>query len=178
MENKKVLILHGWGGSDNPHWQAWLEQKLIKENYEVSFPVLPNRDFPKFDEWFEFVSKEVEEFRPDIVVCHSLANILWFHILEKIDINPIEKLVLVAPVRENCDIEELNEFFPYQVPFNLKARKALLVVSTNDIYMNLHEANTLQHELNIEMNILKDAGHINAESGFGPLKEVMDWIKE
>ena len=52
------------------------------------------------------------------------------------------------------------------------------MVSTNDVYMNLHEASELQHELNIEMRILENAGHINADSNFGPFQEVLDWINE
>jgi len=178
MQKKKVLILHGWGGSDYPHWQAWLATKLIKQNHEVSFPTLPNRDFPCFNEWFEFAKKEIEHFKPNIVVCHSLGNILWFHLLENLDIKPLDKLLLVAPVRNDCKVEELKDFFPYKVPKNLKAKESLLMVSTNDIYMNLREANELQHALNISMSILEDAGHINAESGFGELKEVLDWINE
>ena len=41
---------------------------------------------------------ELEHFKPDIVVCHSLANILWFHICDELDIN-LDKLMLVAPIR-------------------------------------------------------------------------------
>ena len=177
-KNKKVLILHGWGGSDYPHWQAWLASELIKQNFEVSFPALPNRDFPDFKQWLEFTVKEVEHFNPDIVVCHSLGNVLWFHLLQHMNIKTIDKLLLVAPVKKDCDIEELKEFFPYEVPTDLKSKDALLVVSTNDIYMNLHEANELQHKLNINMSILENAGHINAECGFGPLNEVLEWINE
>ena len=178
MQNKKVLILHGWGGSPYPHWQAWLAHELIKQNYEVSFPQLPNKDFPDFEEWLRFVDKEYHHFNPDIVVCHSLGNVLWFHLLDDINVKPLDKLLLVAPVRQECDITEIKEFFPYKVPKDLKANKALMVVSTNDIYMNLHEANELQQALNIQMDILEDAGHINANSGFGELKEVLDWINE
>ena len=50
---KKVLILHGWGGSSYPHWQAHLAKQLIKKNYTVSFPSLPNKDEPKLDEWLK-----------------------------------------------------------------------------------------------------------------------------
>lgn len=177
-QNKKVLILHGWGGSPYPHWQAWLASELIKQNYEVCFPSLPNCDFPEFKRWLKFVENEYHHFNPDIVVCHSLGNILWFHLLENINIMPLDKLLLVAPVRQNCDIEELKEFFPYQIPKDLKAKESLLIVSTNDIYMNLHEANELQHKLGINMSILENAGHINSDSGFGELKEVLDWINE
>jgi len=178
MQNKKVLILHGWGGSPHPHWQAWLAEELKKQNYDVSFPSLPNKDFPNFKEWLRFVYDEYTSFKPDIVVCHSLGNIVWFHLLKDLNIKPLDKLLLVAPVRQVCDIEEIKDFFPYEVPKDIKAKKAMLIVSTNDIYMNLHEANELQHKLNIEMDILEDAGHINSDSGYGPLKEVLDWINE
>lgn len=177
-ENKKVLILHGWGGSSYPHWQAWLATELIKQNHQVSFPSLPNKDNPNFKQWMEFIQKEVEHFEPDVVVCHSLGNIVWFHLLESMNMKTIDKLLLVAPVRKECDIEELKEFFPYKVPEDLKSKKALLIVSTDDIYMNLHEANGLQHELNIDMSVLENAGHINADGGFGPLKEALEWINE
>ena len=55
--NKRVLILHGLGGSDFPHWQAHLASDLIKENYIVSFPSFPNRDNPDLNEWKEFLKK-------------------------------------------------------------------------------------------------------------------------
>jgi len=174
---KKVLILHGWGGSDFPHWQAWSASELIKENYTVSFPQLPNKDFPDFNEWIEYLEKEFNHFKPDIVVCHSLANILWFHFVNKFNIEPIEKLMLVAPVTQKCDIEELKTFFPYPIVNDLKAKEIIMVGSTNDPYMSVDEAIDLQSSLNIGLKILDDAGHINADSGFGELSCVVDWIK-
>ena len=113
--NKKVLILHGWGGSPYPHWQAWSASELIKENYVVSFPQLPNKDLPTLDEWLDFLKKEFDHFKPDIVVCHSLANILWFHFVNKFEIKEIDKLMLVAPVSKSCEIQELKTFFPYPI---------------------------------------------------------------
>ena len=44
---KKVLILHGWRGSDLPHWQAWLAQELSLENCIVAFPQLSDNQSPK-----------------------------------------------------------------------------------------------------------------------------------
>ncbi len=174
---KKVLILHGWGGSDFPHWQAWSASELIKENYTVSFPQLPNKDFPNFDEWLNFLEKEFNHFKPDIVVCHSLANILWFHFVNKFTIEQIEKLMLVAPVSQSCNIEELKTFFPYPIVDDLKAKEIIMVSSDNDPYMTADEAMDLQSELNIGLKILENAGHINADSGYGELSCVIDWIK-
>ncbi len=173
--SKKVLILHGWGGSSYPHWQAHLAMDLIKLNYTVSFPSLPHKDLPKLKDWMKYLKKELEHFKPDIVICHSLGNILWFQIEEELNL-VVEKLLLVAPVRINCEIKELNTFFPYTYPKDLKTQKAYLIASSNDPYLNEEEAKNLQKELNIPMTILKDAGHINADSGYGPLELALKFI--
>ena len=174
--NKRVLILHGLSGSDFPHWQANLAMDLIKENYIVSFPSFPNKNNPKLQEWKDFLKKELEHFKPNIVVCHSLANILWFHVCDELDIK-LDKLMLVAPVSRNRTIEEAKTFFPYPIAKDLKAKEIIMAASTNDPYMSIEEAIELQSKLNIGMKIMEDAGHINAASGFGNLDCALDWIK-
>ena len=173
--SKKVLILHGWNGSSYPHWQAHLAVELIKLHYTVSFPSMPNKDEPKLHEWIKYLKKELEHFKPDIVVCHSLGNNLWFHLSQELNIK-IEKLLLVAPVRYNCDIKEIDTFFPYTYPKDLKTKDAYLIASTNDPYLNEMEAMNLQKELKIPMTVLKSAGHINAQSGYGPLDIALEYI--
>jgi len=174
---KKVLILHGWGGSDEPHWQWWLSEKLKENNYEVSFPSLPNKDLPQFDVWMKVLKEEFTRFQPDIVVCHSLANILWFHFAQNNEIKELDKLMLVAPVRKTCEIEELKSFFPYPTPSDLNAKEIIMVGSTNDPYMSVEEAIELHAELNVGLKILDDAGHINADSGYGELSCAFDWLE-
>lgn len=174
--SKRVLILHGLGGSDYPHWQAHLAADLIKENYIVSFPAFPSRDNPKLTEWKEFLKKEISHFKPQIVVCHSLANVLWFQSCEQLDVE-LEKLLLVAPVSKNRVVEAASTFYPYKAPNNLKAKEAFMIASTNDPYMSLEEAIELEKELNIGIEVLEEAGHINASSGFGRFEDALEWIK-
>jgi len=173
---KKVLILHGWGGSDYPHWQSHLALKLIQNNYTVSFPLLPNKDNPNLKEWIEYLKVEMEHFAPDIVVCHSLANILWFHFVNNFDIKPIEKLMLVSPVSPSCEIEKLKSFFPYLVPEDLKAKQVIMASSDNDPYMDIDEVYLLKDILSISLKVLEDAGHINSDSGYGELGCAYDWV--
>lgn len=175
--NKRVLILHGWGGSDFPHWQAHTARDLIKDNYIVSFPELPNKELPTLDEWMNFLEKEFNHFKPDIVVCHSLANVLWFHFVNKFNIKSIDKLMLVAPVSNENKIKEIETFLPYPIVDDLKAKEIIMVGSTNDPYMTKSEIMKLQSQLNIGLKILDDAGHINADSGFGELSCATEWIK-
>lgn len=173
---RKVLILHGWGGSDEPHWQWWLQQELEKNNCTVSFPKLPKRDLPILNEWLEVLQKEFDRFQPDTVICHSLANILWFHFVQNASIKTLDKLMLVAPVRQTCEIAELSSFFPYPINENLHCKESIMVGSTNDPYLSVEEAIDLQSKLNVGLKILENAGHINAQSGYGELQCAVDWI--
>ena len=174
---QKILIIHGWGGSDKPHWQSWLAGEIAKEYGCVSFLKFSDFDFPKKNIWKEELLKELDDFKPNIVICHSLANILWFHLCNEESINKIEKLYLVAPPSLENEIKEVRTFFPIKAPTNLHAKEALLICSTNDPYMSLEEAKSLKKALNIEMEILEDAGHLNADSGFGPWPWMLDKLK-
>lgn len=171
---KRVLILHGWGGSDFPHWQAYLASEIAKDYGCVSFLKFSDIDFPNRDIWLQELQDEIAAFSPTVVVCHSIANILWFHLCHKGGIKEIEKLFLVAPPSFGCDIKELKSFFPCPIPKKLYAKEVLLVTSTNDPYMPQNEAAELQKALGIEMRVLENAGHINTSSGYGE----WDWIVE
>ncbi|MDQ1264310.1 MAG: serine hydrolase [Campylobacterota bacterium] len=175
---ERVLILHGWGGSDFPHWQSRLASEVAKEYGCVSFLKFSNFDFPQKDVWMQELLQEMQEFKPTVVVCHSLANILWFHLCNDAKIASVKKLFLVAPPSLSCDIVELKSFYPCKVPDALNAKNALLVVSTNDPYMSLDEAKELQKSLNVPIKIIENGGHINTASGFGEWKWIFEAIKE
>lgn len=166
---KKVLLLHGWGGSDFPHWQSWLAGEIAKDYGTVSFLRFSNFDFPKLDVWKKELLEHLSDFRPDIIICHSLANTLWFHICndENLKIDRVEKLFLVAPPSLECKIEELKSFFPLDLPKKLHAQKTTLIASSNDPYMSMDEVKHIEKTLNIDTVILENAGHINSDSGYG-----------
>jgi len=174
--SKKVLLLHGWGGSDTPHWQSYLAGELAKDYGTVNFLRFSNYDEPKLDVWLDELKSALADFKPDIVVCHSLANTLWFHLCNEEVIATVEKLFLVAPPSMNCKVQELEEFFPVATPKKLFAKKSLLVSSTNDPYMTMDEVKKLQEELNIEMKTLQNAGHINSDSGFGKWEWILQQV--
>ena len=176
--SRKVLLLHGWGGSDYPHWQSWLAGELAKEYGKVSFLKFSDFDEPKLEVWKQELKYELEDFKPDIVICHSLANTLWFHLCNDSALTNVEHLYLVAPPSLNCNIEELQEFFPVATPKKLYAKNALLISSTNDPYMTEEEAQTLQQDLAVEMKTLQNAGHINNDSNFGKWEWILETIKE
>lgn len=174
---EKILLLHGWGGSDNPHWQAWLAGEIAKDYGTVAFPLLDNPHFPTKNRWIKQVKALLKEFRPDTVICHSLANILWFHLCNEGEIEPVKRLLMVAPPRLDLDLDTIKTFFPVEPPKALFAKETMLVTSDNDPYMNTAEAAALQKALGVEMKMLENAGHINADSNFGEWPWVLEWVK-
>jgi len=175
---KKVLLLHGWGGSDYPHWQSWLAGELAKDYGCVNFLKFSDFDTPKLDVWLRELTSALEEFKPDIVICHSLANTLWFHLCNRELMTPLEHLYLVAPPSNECTVEELSEFFPVQTPLSLYAKNAMLITSTNDPYMTQEEARNLQKNLTIEMKVIENGGHLNAESGYGEWEWMLNEVSQ
>ena len=176
---KKVLLLHGWGGSNYPHWQSWLAGEVAKEYGCVYFLKFSDFDTPKYAVWMQELKTALKEFKPDIVLCHSLANTLWFHycLHNKLE-QKLQKLYLVAPPSLDCTIEELSEFFPAKLPTTLNAANALLITSTNDPYLTQDEAQNLQKKLAVKMEVLENAGHINANSDFGEWKWMLQELKK
>ncbi|MBA1432764.1 MAG: alpha/beta hydrolase [Epsilonproteobacteria bacterium] len=174
---KKVLLLHGWGGSDYPHWQSWLAGEIAKDYGCVNFLKFSDYDAPKLDVWLRELTLTLKDFKPDIVICHSLANTLWFHACHQNILTQVQKLYLVAPPSLQCSVTELKEFFPMQIPANLFADDVLLITSTNDPYLTQTEAKELQKSLNIKMKVVQNGGHLNAQSGYGTWEWMLREVK-
>lgn len=162
----KILILHGWGGSDTPHWQAELAAAVAQNYGTVSFPLLDNCHFPSKNRWMKQVKAILEEFKPDTVICHSLANTLWFWLSFE-EIPTVRRLFLVSPPSLTTEVETIKTFFPCNLPDTLHAKEVTMIVSDNDPYINLEEARKIADHFGITPIVLHHAGHINTDSGHG-----------
>jgi len=163
----KLLILHGWGGSDYPHWQAHLAMEVAKHYGTVSFPLIQHPHYPNKNRWLKQLHTFMTDFRPDTVVCHSLANTLWFWYRQQKDARGTQRLFLVSPPSLTTELDTLSTFFPATLPDDIGAEETTLIVSDNDPYITLNEATAISDTLGAKRIILPNAGHINADSGFG-----------
>lgn len=171
----KVLILHGWHGSDDPHWQAWLARELVLENCIVAFPQFSDKMNPDKGVWTHEALEAIETLSPDVVVCHSLGNTLWFHLCKLLN-KPVNKLLLCAPPRDLSDYPEVASFFPVELPSDLHAHQVLMVASDNDPYMSLDESIRTAMHLQVDLKTIKNSGHLNTDSGYGPWPWVKEWV--
>ncbi len=164
--SNRVLILHGWGGSDYPHWQSQLASEIAKDYGTVSFPLLDNCHFPSKNRWVKQVKTILEEFKPNIVVCHSLANTLWFWLSQE-NIAEIDKLIMVSPPSLKTEEETIKTFFPCKIPEKIYAKEVHLIVSDNDPWIELDEAENIAQIIDAKYTVIENGGHINADSGYG-----------
>jgi len=175
---KTVLLLYGLQGSDTPHWQSWLCEELTKEGYNVLFPQFSNNTNPIKEVWIEEAFDVIRNNSIDMVVTHSLGNILWFHLCsdERLKSLHVKNLLLVAPPRDLSAMKVVETFFPYTLPKSLHADDVLMVGSDNDEYISQAELNQLARALDIKQKIFQNAGHINGSSGYGEWPWVKEWI--
>lgn len=169
----RVLLLHGWGGSDYPHWQARLAAKLACNYKAVSFPLLQNPHFPKKSHWLRQLDALMQDFRPTIVVCHSLGNTLWFWYANEHQIS-LDKLYLVAMPSLSTKEQTIGSFFPAPMPKSLGAKEVFVVSSDSDKWCEVGEAQSVAKAFDAHFKLLHNAGHINAQSGYGK----WDWMEE
>ena len=181
MKNK-TLILHGWGGSDTPHWQAHLASEIAKDYGTVSFPLLDNCHFPSKNRWIKQLKNILLDFKPDTIVCHSLANTLWFWLCQDEtfmkDISPIKRLFMVSPPSLTTKEDTIKTFFPCKIPKNIYADEIQMIVSDNDPYIEVDEAQKLATHFSIPLTIIDNAGHINADIGYGKWKLIEELVME
>jgi predicted alpha/beta hydrolase family esterase len=168
MGRPSYLILHGYQGSGPGHWQTWLAGRLRSGDAKVHYPDLPDADLPRLSAWLDALKGELDAFsEPPVVLCHSLACLLWMHHIAGGG-QPASRVLMVAPPSEAGVPDVLRSFFP--APPMPDAR---LVCSDNDPYCP-EGAVTLYGD----GDVLLGQGHINPDAGYGPWPAVEAWARD
>jgi predicted alpha/beta hydrolase family esterase len=166
------LILHGYQGSGPGHWQSWLAGRLRSGEASVHFPDLPDADSPQLSAWLDALEREMDQFTvAPVVVCHSLACVLWLHHVARGG-KPAERVLLVAPPSRAGVPDALESFFPAPA---VELPDARLVCSDNDPYCPEGAAQVYG---GLPTDVLSAQGHINPDAGYGAWPAVERWARE
>lgn len=162
------LIVPGWYGSGPGHWQTWWlaidpEARLVEQS---------DWDHPSLDAWLAAAARAVEDNPGSVLVTHSLGGSLIAHLARRYPGLPIAGALIVAP----ADVDDrswtspaLASFAP--VPTRRLGFRSIVVASRNDPYVTFERASFLAGNWGADLVDAGNAGHINADSGFGPWPE-------
>jgi predicted alpha/beta hydrolase family esterase len=88
----------------------------------------------------------------------------------------IERLFMVSPPSLETTEATIKTFFPCEIPKNCYAKKIELIVSDTDPWIELDEAEAMAKSIGATYTVIEDAGHINADSGYGKWRLIEEMI--
>ena len=83
---------------------------------------------------------------------------------------------MVSPPSLTTKEATIKTFFPCKLPQNICAKEVQMIVSDTDPWVEMEEAKEVADHYNIPLTVIKDAGHINADSGYGKWKLIENLV--
>ncbi|AZL71172.1 alpha/beta hydrolase [Pseudomonas oryziphila] len=164
-ESIRYLIVPGWQGSPDNHWQShW--QRSLPNSARVE-----QQDWhtPQRRDWVQALEQAIAaESSPVILIAHSLGCITVAHWAAQASPSLLRRVrgaLLVAPAdveRPNC-APALRNFAP--IPLQALPFPSQVVSSDNDPAVSVPRALHLARAWDAEAGLLANAGHINVKSG-------------
>ncbi|MCY6380371.1 RBBP9/YdeN family alpha/beta hydrolase [Hoeflea prorocentri] len=163
-----ILIIPGYKNSGPDHWQSRWQAKLSTARRVEQ----KSWEKPELEDWKTAIAAAVNESkRPVVIVAHSLGVSATVQAISEFE-KPVVGAMLVAPPDvSNPKIrpKHLMTFGPYSrdpLPF-----PAMVIASRDDPYSSFDVADDTAAAWGALFMDAGNAGHINAESGFGPWPE-------
>jgi predicted alpha/beta hydrolase family esterase len=170
MDEVTVLMLPGWHGSGEDHWQT---------HWERAFPAMvrveqADWEFPVYAEWRKPLWAALEEARkPVVLVGHSLGTSVTMRLALSDDAPPglankVAGAFLVAPT--DRDVRDVPGVGPQGFgPMILKRFPfpAMVVASSNDEYVSIERARVFSTAWGARLVEIGERGHIGSAANLG-----------
>ena len=164
-ESIRYLIVPGWQGSPDDHWQSHWHQSLPNSaRVEQADWLTPRRE-----DWVAALEQAIAvDESPVILIAHSLGCITVAHWAAQASpalLRRVRGALLVAPadVERPACAPALRNFAP--IPQDLLPFPSQVVTSDNDPAVSAPRAMHLARAWGAEAGILGGVGHINVKSG-------------
>lgn len=179
-----IFIIHGSYGSPNENWIPWLKSELEKLNCKVFVPRFPTPENQTLENWLKIFNKYKNYLKKNsILVGHSLGPAFILNILERTN-KSIKAAFFVSgfiDLLNNPNFDKINKTFVDKkfdwIKIKRNCKKFYLFHSDNDPYVPLKKAKRLAKKLDIQIIIIKNAGHFNEDAGYTKFDLLLDKIK-
>jgi uncharacterized protein len=186
MDRTSFLVLHGWPNRRPVgHWQRWLADRLAEDGAQVLYPQLPEPDAPVLDEWLLDLRRYAAAMRGDerVLVCHSLATLLWWTAALSDEPVTADRVLLVAPPAPDFVRGEVVADF---VPDGMETRPldprlaatVRVVASDGDPYCPGGASALYADRYGLDIDVVPGAGHLDLPAGYGAWPSVLAWCRD
>jgi len=164
-ESIRYLIVPGWQGSSDDHWQTHWQNSLPNSARVEQADWLT----PRHEDWIAALAEAIAaDSTPVILIAHSLGCITVAHWAQRAPQNLLSQVrgaLLVAPadVERPACAPALRNFAP--IPDQTLPFASQVVSSDNDPAVSAPRAMELALQWGAEIGIISGAGHINVKSG-------------
>lgn len=167
-----ILIVPGYHGSGDAHWQTWLEKQLPNAHRLSGI----DWEQPVIHRWADAIVRELDSSsRKTIIVAHSFGCLASSVALAQRP-EAVAGVILVAPADpERFALEGARRdhlasqpSVATELPDGPLGKQGLVIASSNDPWMKLQHAYAWSKRWQLAFCNVGEAGHINHESGYGP----------
>ncbi len=172
------IILHGSFGSKDGNWFPWLKNQLEKQNRKVAVPQMPvGVGNQNYENW----SKELDKLdinENTTLIAHSIAPVFVCKYLINKQIK-VKKLIFVCGFNNylgiDPDFDVVNEpmFLDNLKDVKKYCNDIVCFYSDNDPYVKFEVEKEFADTISNEQYVIKNGGHINAESGYTKFEEIL-----
>ncbi|MFZ3194531.1 MAG: alpha/beta fold hydrolase [Moraxellaceae bacterium] len=176
----KLLMVTGYGGSGDSHWQTWLEQQgLPSERVQQQWHQ------PVLQQWRDQILAALRnQTEPTILVAHSfgcLATVAALAAAPQLA-TKVQRVILVAPAEPNrfsaSGCRQGNQFGIADLLPQGRIHPALEIwASENDPWLAFDRAVFWANLWGAKLTNLGRAGHVNVASGFGAWPALLNAIQ-
>jgi predicted alpha/beta hydrolase family esterase len=184
---KKIILIHGWGGTPSNDWFPWLKKELEEKGFEVEAPEMPDTMDPKIKPWIDKIKEIVQNPDKDTYfIGHSIGCQAILRYLQTLDKDVrIGGIILVATWMNLTD-ETWDEDYtkekakPWiETPIDFEkiknmSDKRIVINSDNDPYVPLSDKDIFKEKLNATVILEHNKGHITGEEGFNKFPTVLN----
>src|SRR3989344_3681561 len=178
------IIIHGVYANPDSNWFPWLKEKLEEKNFDVIIPKFPTPLNQTLESWLRAIKKHEDKISNEtVLIGHSLGAAFILRYLEQSN-KKIKAAFLVAGFHKQLGspYDKINSTF-IEKKFNWEkirknCGKFFVLCSDNDEFISLDVSRELAKNLNAELIIIKNGGHLNEQSGFLEFDELFDLINE
>lgn len=181
---RRIVILHGTGGTADGNWFPWLKQKLEEAGATCIVPDLPPPERQSLGSWRRAYHRQIKDglTEQDILIGHSAGALLALRLLEQWQ-RPISTCYLICPFTRDLglDFDYYNGTF-YDEPFNWAhikraAQQFKIYAGTDDPYVKTGYVKEVARKLEVPVSWIESGGHLNSDSGYTEFPQLLADIK-